>query len=144
MFMAPIEPSPRRHDYVVVRLMRRWVATNGSGEPQLPALVKLGRRLGLEPQAALAIASMFQLTEACLGRPLEAECCCNPHLSPDEQAILTMLSIALPAGPHQACQSVPHGLPGALMWAVASVRRLVGETHAMARPMAGCPFGRAC
>jgi len=105
MLMAPITP-PRRHDYLVVRLLRRWAVEREHGGDQLPSLVKLGRRLGIDAQAAVAVASMFQLAEHCLGRPLQAECCCSPRLSRDEQAMLLLL--------HQpvAAASIPHGLPG--------------------------------
>lgn len=146
MFMAPIEPSngpaPRRHDYAVVRLLRRWAATRASGEWQLPSMIKLGRGLGFEPQAAVAVASLFQLTEACLGRPLESECCCSARLSPDERAILLMLACAPPAHPHHAGMAIPHGLPGALVWAIESVRKLIGEPAVGMGPHpARCPFG---
>lgn len=91
--------------------------------------------------AAVAIASLFQLTEACLGRPLVGECCCNPRLARDERAILALLAANLPAHPHQARLSIPHGLPGALVWAVASVRQMLGDP-ALPRPGVDrrCPF----
>jgi len=134
MLMVPIAP-PRRHDYLVVRLLRRWASERESGGDQLPSLVRLGRRLGVEPQAAIAVASMFQLTEHCLGRPLQAECCCSPRLSRDEQAMLLLLHQSVPA------VAIPHGLPGALLWAVASVRRSldIDGPLGLAFP-ARCPF----
>lgn len=148
MFMAPVEPSSgpnsRRRDYAVVRLLRRWAATRASGERQLPSMINLGRGLGFEPQAAVAVASLFQLTEACLGRPLEPECCCSTNLSLDEQAVLLMLAAAPPAHPHHARATIPHGLPGALVWAIESVRKLIGTDVRTDPTMANqCPFRAA-
>lgn len=138
MFMAPIEPG--NHDYRLVRLLRRWAAEREQGGAQLPSLVRLGRRLGLDAQASVAVSSMFQLTEHCLGRPLKAECCCSPRLSPDEHAVLLMLSTAAMRAP-LAPASIPHGLPGALCWAVESVRRMLGMEPAAAKSIPRhCPF----
>ena len=140
MFMAPIEPSPGRSPYVVVRLLRRWAAA-GVADDRLPSLVRLGTRLGIGAHAAVAVASLFQLTEACLGRALVAECCCSPHLSRDERAILALLAAEMPSRPNQASASIPHGLPGALVWAVASVRQILGEPmQSVAASMRHCPF----
>ena len=106
-----------------------------------PPFSSLGRRIGIAPEAAIALASMFQLVEACLGRSLEAECCCSPALSRDERAILTMLAAPQPPGPHQSYAPIPHGLPAALHWAIASVRALLGEACGIpARRSGKCPF----
>ena len=140
MLMAPIEPPLPRASYRIVRLLRRWAAGADLGPGRMASLVALGKGIGVEPMAAVALASLFQLTESCLGRPLVAECCCSPRLSRDERAILALLAVDLPPHPHQASpSSIPHGLPGALVWAVASVRRFLGEPIAP-RPVAGCPF----
>lgn len=142
MLMTPIEPSLPRSSYRIVRLLRRWEAGSELGAARLPLLVRLGSRLGLPPEAAIALASMFQLTEACLGRPLKAECCCSPRLSRDERAVLMMLAAPTPAHPHAANSVIPHGLPGALLWAVASARQLMGERSGPdTRRLASCPFG---
>lgn len=141
MFMGPIKPSPRRHGYLVVRLLRRWAAGREAGEPQLPSLVGLGGKLGLEPQAVVAIASLFQLTESCLVRPLRSECCCSRKLSSDERAVLLMLDAASARSPLTPA-SIPHGLPGALLWAVEIVRQLLGINGVVTRTAeARCPFG---
>ena len=141
MLMAPIEPLPPRHGHRIVRLLRRWSAERRSDDGQLAAFVAFSDTIGVEPVAAVAIASLFQLTEACLGRPLAGECCCSRRLSRDERAILLMLSAAPPAHPHQPFPPIPHGLPGALIWAIESVRKLTGEFAAPSplRP-ARCPF----
>lgn len=142
MFMAPIEPCPPRHVHRIVRLLRRWSAEGQGVGRQLSDFVAFAQTLGVQPVPAVAIASLFQLTEACLGRPLEAECCCSRQLSRDERAILLMLSAAPAAHPHRPSSQIPHGLPGALVWAIESVRKLCGDFAAPAahRP-ATCPFG---
>ena len=139
MFMAPIQP-PLGHR--MVRLMRRWTAEAREGGPQLAGFVTFAATLGIQPMAAVAIASLFQLTEACLGRSLVAECCCSRRMSRDERAILLLLGTARPAHPHQSFPQIPHGLPAALLWTVESVRKLTGDFAdlATARP-ARCPFG---
>ena len=139
MLMTPIEPPSSSHR--IVRLFRRWAAGAELGPERLPSVVRLGRRFGVAPEAAIALASMFQLTEACLGRALEAECCCSPALSRDERAILTMLAASQPSGPHQSLPPIPHGLPAALHWAIASVRALLGQSAGVPAWRAGkCPF----
>ena len=127
MLMIPIEPGLPGAYYRIVRLLRRWAAGRDLGPARLPSLVRLGKRIGVEPQATVALASLFQLIEACLARPLEAECCCSPRLSRDERATLLLLASA-PMRPHQSHPPIPHGLPGALVWAIASVRKLIGTT----------------
>jgi len=139
MLMAPIEVGSHWRDFIVVRLLRRWCAEAATGNNQLPSLVGLAGELGVQAQTAVAVASLFQLTEACLGRPLEAECCCSPLLSRDEQAVLMLLDAAPSLGPGKASRSIPHGLPAALLWAAASVRQLLPGTDKW--PVEShCPF----
>lgn len=141
MLMTPIELPTPASSHRIVRLFRRWAAGAELGPARLPATVRLGRRIGIGPEAAIALASMFQLTEACLGRPLEAECCCSPALSRDERALLMMLAAPLPAGSHRAFPTIPHGLPAALHWAIASVRALLGPYFVVRAPdVSKCPF----
>ena len=140
-----MERIPPRLDWtrsVTIRLLRRWAAARDAEQLPLPSLVRLAGELGMGPQAAVALASMFQLTEACLGRPLVAECCCSAETGPDEQALLMMLALAPEPGHPGATPAIPHGLPGALAWAIASVRRLVGDEAGLAvAPRPGrCPF----
>ena len=140
-----MERIPSRLDWtrsVTVRLLRRWAAARDAEQPPLPSMVRLAGDLGMGPQVAVALASMFQLTEACLGRPLVAECCCSTETGPDEQALLMMLAVAPEPGQPGATSAIPHGLPGALAWAIASVRRLVGDEAALAvaKHPGRCPF----
>ncbi len=141
MFIDRIEPRPGWSDMVAVRLLRRWVAIRAAGAPALPDLVAFGAGLGASAQVVVALASLFQLTESALGRPLAAECCCRVELGRDERAVLLLLA-SVPAAPAAgASLAVPHGLPGALVWAVLSVRRLLEMDGGEAEIMCGrCPF----
>ncbi len=142
MLMTPIEPPLPSGSYLVVRLLRRWCAAGTAGDARLPSIVRLAGCLGVTTEAAVAIASMFQLTEACLGRQLEPECCCSARLSRDERAVLMMLAAATLAHRDGANSVIPHGLPGALLWALKSVRRYLDDAGRPSLPAApkGCPF----
>lgn len=127
--------------FVIVRLLRRWVAARDSGLDPLPSLIGLANELGQPPQLAIALHSLLQLTESCLGRPLVAECCCNPSAGPDERAVLLTIAVAPAPGLPIASRDIPHGLPGALSWVAASVRCALGraQTGCQAPPVR-CPF----
>lgn len=141
MLVGAIEPAMPGPALKIVRMLRRWCAVGSLGERRLPAMVKLGARIGFPPETAIAVASLFELTEACLGRPLRAACCSSVSLSGDERAILALLAAPVASRPHQAFPPIPHGLPGALSWAVASVRRLLGDIETQADiPARRCPF----
>jgi hypothetical protein len=141
MFMDRIEPQPGWSGLIAVRLLRRWVALREMDQPQVPGLVEFGSGLGLPPQGAIALASLFQLTEASLGRPLAAEPCCRGRLGRDERAILLLLTnVTDPPGP-AASPAIPHGLTAALAWAVLSVRRLLAlEDRGGVPVVTRCPF----
>ena len=127
---------------IVIRALRRWCACQIAEEPALPSLVALCSELNVGASAALALGSLFELTEACLGRPLEGECCCSPMLTPDEQAVLLLLANAVRRRPTEAAAAVPHGLPGVLTWAALAAKRELGGTISMPKPVpTACPFG---
>ncbi len=127
---------------VTVRLLRRWAAARDELANPLPTLVELARQIDCPPEAAIALGSLFQLTESCLGRPLKAECCCSRTLSEDERAVLLMIAAAAGPGEPFALPEIPHGLPGALAWAASSVRRLLGSGvgPAVMLRTGRCPF----
>jgi hypothetical protein len=126
-------------EWLVVRLLRRWAAAGEVGDP-IAGLVELAEAMGVAPDAAFAVASLFQLTEAHLARPLVAECCCSKSLAADERAILLLLAAPAGTADPQATRIIPHGLPAALRWAVASVRRLMGLDDQAPAATAVCPF----
>lgn len=143
--MVRIDPEVGDAERIVVRLLRRYAVCRQVGEQPLPSLTRLGGELGIPAPAVVALASVFQLTEGCLGRSLVPECCCNPMLSADERALLLLLK-RTNAEPALGSSDIPHGLPGALVWAVASMRRLLNPSfpermNGASRPsMATCPF----
>ena len=130
---------------IVIRLFRRWVAARAEGVNATASLVSLGGQLQVPPMLPVALESMLQLTEACLGRTLQAECCCSQSLSADERAILLLIADGDGAGSTRSCPAIPHGLPGALVWAVSSVRLLiVDQLNGLAIDMPErCPFEQA-
>ena len=134
---------------IFVRLFRLWSAARAGGGNPVPAMQE---SLGLfqpAPELALACASLFDLVEAHLGRPLVPECCCGRELSHDEKALLGVLRHAPEAGQPLASAAIPHGLPGAICWAAFAVRRALaasfGEMPEVPRAEAPreCPFAPA-
>lgn len=126
---------------VLVRLVRRWVALRETGMPALPAMVERAGEFGIPAEAAVALASVLELTEACLGRPLRAMCCSSHEIGADERALLLLLALAPESGAPLSSPEIPHGLPSALGWAVASLRRLLGAaSFRLVAVPGGCPF----
>lgn len=144
MSVGRIEPERGWGGLVTVRLLRRWTAACEAEENPLPGLVELGSSMGVSPHVAVAMASLFQLTEDCLGRRLRTECCCNRSISGDEQAVLTIIVAAPTLKLPSASREIPHGLPGALAWAAFSVRRFLGDDFcgALLPAPERCPFER--
>lgn len=133
---------------MIVRLLRLWSATVARGDAPMPVMVGAVVPLGIPAEAGIAAASLFELVEARLGRPLQPECCCSRTLSADEQAMLGLIDFA-PAtlGTHGSA-TIPHGLPAVVGWAAMALRRTLGMgADAMGadgmRGKGGCPFGAA-
>lgn len=143
MEIGPVASDFAWSDFLVLRLFRRWAAARKLGDPVLPSLVDLAGQLGTGPQAAISVHSVFQLVESCLGRPLQAECCCSRQLAPDERAMLALIGTSPPDGTGTATSAIPHGLPGALWWAVKSARMALDYPLPFAAASHGrCPFER--
>lgn len=149
-FMERIEPAVDEGDLVVIRLLRHYAALRDQEDDgrRLSSLVALGQDLRVPPEGSVALASVFQLTEAILGRRLITACRCARALSRDERAVLRLLNADLPIASGSGTPDIPHGLPGALIWAVLSVRRLCRDlcppsSHAFSVGDPGCPFSRA-
>lgn len=139
--LRTIESDRTWSDFVVVRLLRRWSAVRALGDHALPSLVSLSTEMGETPHLAVSLHSLFQLTESCLARPLEAECCCSAKLAPDERAILALLANVRPGMP-RAPAEIPHGLPAALVWAAASARMMLSGSLTPVGATS-CPFESA-
>lgn len=144
MLLRQIKTHLAWGDFVVVRLLRRWAAARVMEENPLPGMVEVAIELGELPQVSVALHSLFQLTETCLGRALQTECCCSPSIGPDERAILAMIAAAPVQGLPTAPRGMPHGLPGALSWAAIATRlALRGPLHPPPAPeVTRCPFER--
>lgn len=131
----------------VVRLLRCYceVRDGDSDGSALSGLVTLGQTFRLPPAGTVALRSVFQLTEAVLGRRLVTECCCSRRLSADERAVIRLLGSRMLIVFGTGTGDIPHGLPGALAWAILSVGRLCGGIIALPLQAAladdaGCPF----
>lgn len=132
---------------VVIRLFRAWSAQVDAGHAPMERLQEIVAPLDLPDETAIACASLFELIEGHLGRRLIRESCCSRRLSPDESALLGVLRVAPSLSAVAGTAAVPHGLPGAIVWAVIAVRQALGmvesddgpdeESHA---PVPVCPF----
>jgi hypothetical protein len=144
MLIERIEPRRVWTEHVIVRLLRRWTAAREAGRNSTASLVELAAELAEPAMVAVALDSLFQLTESCLGRPLRAESCCSRTLGADERAVLLMITTADAPGAPYAAPEIPHGLPGALSWAVTSLRCLLADRLGALAPDGGgrCPFER--
>ena len=131
---------------IVVRLFRAWSAQIEAEAPALPRLQEIVAPLNLPDETTVACASLFELLESHLGRRLEPECCCSQQFSRDERALLGVIELAPSLGALSGSLAVPHGLPGAIVWACIAIRRAFGMSesdHARAgggAPARRCPF----
>ena len=103
------------------------------------SLSALSAELNAPLMLPVALESLFQLTESCLGRPLEAECCYSTECSSDERAILLLIAHAPGSGTTASSAAVPHGLPGALIWAATSVRAIIADDLGPTGLSENCP-----
>lgn len=122
----------------VVAVLRAYAGLRGTAAPLLPRLIAFAAGQGLGETATVALASVFELTEACLGRPLLPGH--GESLSADEEGVLMLLASAGDVGSHCGSRTVPHGMPGALAWAARSAVRLTGGVCARAVTPPACPF----
>lgn len=102
-----------------IRLARHWSSARQSGINPLPEMARQADRLAAAVTLAPASESLLQLVEANLGRRLALHMPGGRARSPDESALLLLLRTG--ARPDRA-DTAPHGLSGALQWAVRSVR----------------------
>lgn len=132
---------------VVIRLFRAWSAQVEAGHPPMRRLQEIVAPLGLPDETAIACASLFELIEGHLERRLVREACCSRRLSPDESALLGVLRVGPSLSAVAGTAAVPHGLPGAIIWAVIAVRQALGMTEPddgaddpTTGPLPACPF----
>ncbi|GMM92691.1 hypothetical protein [Qipengyuania sp. MTN3-11] len=108
---------------ILVRLFRVWSMAREEGTMGLAPVYSLAADLRLPDETALACASLFELVEGELGRPLKRESCCARTFSSDEVALLGLVEAAPALNGVSGSRAVPHGLSGAIRWAVMAVRR---------------------
>jgi hypothetical protein len=146
--MIPVTHKPRRSEFVIVRLLRSWTASRVAGEPALPNVVACAAELRIAAEAAISLASVFQLAETSLKRSLATSDLRKAPLSCDERAMLALIGDDRNAGPDTTVPSTPDGLPGVLVWAVRTARitlnnaGLVIPIAGSAMLSRGCPFDR--
>ena len=130
---------------LVVRMLRGWAALRDSEANPLPGMISLAEELGQPPAAAISLHNVFQLAEASLGRPLNPEPHGSHSISTDERAILLLLTSSDEHPNPFAPRDIPHGLPGALSWAVANARAAMGipTLPPAGAPVTACPFDRS-
>ncbi|GGO89703.1 hypothetical protein [Stakelama pacifica] len=140
--MAYFEPvTPADSDDVVVEALRCYCANRRAHLAILPSMLAFAERRQFGAHAMIALTSVFELAEACLGRPLEAETDQDAPLSSDEQAMLMLLASVGDVGAYCGSAALPHGLPGTLAWAVRTANRLCGRRCIdMALSPSACPF----
>ncbi|MBX9645362.1 MAG: hypothetical protein K2W91_14855 [Novosphingobium sp.] len=127
-------------EYVIVRMLRRWTVCRDMDLSAMPLMVDLASELGATPQVAVVLASLFQLTEGAIGRPLQTKRCCSKEFTCDERAVLLLLTFAPAAASIYTSVVVPHGLEGPLACAVTSVRMALRADLVGLAPPAGWPF----
>lgn len=129
---------------IVVRLFRAWSAQTESGAPAMERLHAIVAPLGLPDETAIACASLFELVESHLGRRLERECCCSQRFSGDEKALLGVIELAPSLGALSGSVAVPHGLPGAIVWACIAIRRAFDMSEGDGNAVRAGPSTRRC
>lgn len=136
---------------LLIVMLRIWRTARASGENPLPPMQAKATALAASPEFVIAADSLFALTEAVLGRALRTGRCCSARLTPDEAALCALVRHAPCAGAIRTSRTVPHGLPGALCWAVLAVRRSQILSHGLSlggdddrepliAPPPRCPF----
>ena len=136
---------------VLIRLFRKWAMARESDQPVMPIMHAEAMRHHFQDYTAAAAASLFQIVEAQIGRPLVRECCCSPSYSADERALIGILRHAPVLRPGCGTKAIPHGVPGALCWAARCLCEAMdieidaGLTalHASAANSQDCPFESA-
>jgi len=124
----------------LIRLFRIWAQARDMHRNPLPEMTAAIAGRNTSPELAAACHSLFQLTEACIGRQLDPADRCASNLSRDEYALLALIEAAPNAGTLVTEDRLPHGLPGALCWAASAVNRAFGVPLSFAITGGGCPF----
>jgi hypothetical protein len=126
----------------LISLFRVWTRARDMHRNPLPEMSAVLAGQDTSPELATACHSLFELTEACIGRRLDSGNMAADDLSSDELALLALVEAAPKAGTLLTEARVPHGLPGALQWAASAVLRAIGGPLDISFTLGGCPFAR--
>ena len=134
MLMRPIEAEQKCITFVLANLLENWSASRMSGVAPLPALIELAPRLGIPSGLAAAFASVFELAEACLGRPLSVERCCDDRLPAGERTLIRMLLTPSAEGSIAVFEEASRELYDAWLVSATSASRLLApQEHELDR-----------
>ncbi|HET6535113.1 MAG TPA: hypothetical protein VFG41_02930 [Sphingomicrobium sp.] len=134
MFMKPLKAEQSWTTYILSTLLENWSTSRASGAAPLPALIELAHRLDISSILAVALGSVFDLAEACLGRPLSVQHCCSDDLRPGEWALIHMLNDTLRDEDATALGAGSREIFDALLAAATSARRLLApQEHELDR-----------
>lgn len=126
----------------LISLFRIWARARDMRRNPLPDMSAALAGQDTSPELAPACHSLFELTEACIGRKLAPAGMAAQDLSADELALLALVEAAPKAGTLLTEPQVPHGLPGALQWAASAATRAIGGPLDFGTRCSSCPFNR--
>lgn len=134
MYMKPLKAEKSWTTYILSTLLENWSTSRAAGTAPLPALIELAHKLGISSISAAAFGSVFDLAEACLGRPLSVKRCCSDDLRAGEWALIHMLNASVREGDVAAFDAASGELIDALVAAATSARRLLApQEHELDR-----------
>ena len=145
MLMQPLKAEQKWTTFILANLLEKWSAARVSGVAPLPALIELAPKLGIPSDLAAAFGSVFELAEACLGRPLKVERCCSASLQEGERALIRMLQNASSEGGAAVFGEKSRELADALAVAATSASRLLApQEHELDRLWNTVHVARLC
>lgn len=125
MLRQPLDPKQNWTTFIISNLIEKWSEARAAHEFPLPKLVELAPKLGISSGLAAAFGSVFELAEACLGRPIVVDRCCGEQLDAAEQSLIQMLQTASAEGPARMFGQLSSELGEALAVATKSVSLLL-------------------
>ena len=145
MLMQPLQAEQKWTTFILSNLIQKWSAAREAGIAPLPALIEIAPGLGIPSGLAAAFGSVFELAEACLGRPLKVEQCCSASLQDGEQTLIRMLQTASSEGAAAVFGEKSRGLADALVVAATSANRLLApQEHELERLWNTVHVARLC
>lgn len=132
---------------LVIGLFRCWKDQRQRGREPMAAMMQRVEGYGYDLTLVPICDSFFALTESCVGRPLQGGPLFALTEGPkgayhdDEQGLLALLGEGARISGTAANTAIPHGLPGALCWAIKALVRVLGADAILAvADFDQCPF----